>query len=233
MIVPFTYDYAAPFSEGLAYVCKGGGIVDPWYRDSDEYGKFGYINKTGEVVVPLVYDCEYSDCGGILLAQSFCGGYATVSKRTVIPESESYYMDYGMIDNTGMITVPLDYDWIWHDGGYWNFDNELVLVGLSDDHAGYYSWDSCGLVDTMGKEVVAIGHYTSIEPFCEGYAKVWYDASRSNYGSPIFGTGTYGFVDTAGREVVPCIFSNVRSFSEGLAAVLVDEKWGYIAIVEP
>jgi hypothetical protein len=39
-----------------------------------------------------------------------------------------------------------------------------------------------------------------------------------------------GFIDTTGKEVVPCIFEGARDFSEGLAAVLVDGKWGYIAI---
>ncbi len=42
----------------------------------------------------------------------------------------------------------------------------------------------------------------------------------------------YGFIDMAGNEVAPCIFENASDFSEGLAAVSVGEKWGYISIVK-
>jgi hypothetical protein len=38
----------------------------------------------------------------------------------------------------------------------------------------------------------------------------------------------YGYLDTAGRVVIPAQFKDARPFSEGLAAVEVDGKWGYI-----
>ena len=37
-----------------------------------------------------------------------------------------------------------------------------------------------------------------------------------------------GYVDTSGKVVIPVTFAGARLFSEGLAAVLVDGKWGYI-----
>jgi len=222
VVIPFAYDYAAPFSEGLAYVSEGGALV---FDDPTKDGKYGFIDKTGEVVVPLVYDCDYSDCGGIILEQYFYDGFAKASKGTVFPTN----MKYGMIDRTGTVVVPMAYDWVWHHGWHWNFYGRLALVGLGWDRGG---WESRGLVDETGKEVVAVGYYDDIGPFSEGLARVWHGASKDEYGQIEYGTGAYGFIDTTGKEVVPCIFDNARDFSEGLAAVLVDGKWGYIAIAE-
>jgi hypothetical protein len=40
--------------------------------------------------------------------------------------------------------------------------------------------------------------------------------------------GTWGFIDKTGQTVIPPQFADARSFSEGLAAVKVDNVWGYI-----
>ncbi len=40
--------------------------------------------------------------------------------------------------------------------------------------------------------------------------------------------GKYGFADTSGKEVIPCIYDDARNFNESLAPVCKDEKWGFI-----
>ena len=216
VVIPFEYGYAAPFSEGLAYVSKGGALI---LDDADEDGKYGFINKTGEVVVPLVYDCDYWGWG-IINEEFFHDGFATISKDT------SEDMKYGMIDRTGTVVVPIQYDMTWR------FINGLARVGFGCFNDCCIFWESCGLVDTTGREVVAIGRYHEIGSFHEGLARVWSGADKDGYGQREYGTGTHGFIDTTGKEVVPCIFEDAFSFSEGLAAVKVDGKWGYIAITE-
>ena len=37
-----------------------------------------------------------------------------------------------------------------------------------------------------------------------------------------------GYVDFTGTEVVPCQYDNARSFTNGMAAVKRNGKWGYI-----
>ena len=44
--------------------------------------------------------------------------------------------------------------------------------------------------------------------------------------------GKCGFIDQTGREVVPCKYNGAGDFSEGLAAVALDGKWGYLAIAD-
>ena len=210
VVIPFDYDYAAPFSEGLAYVTKGGVLAQDDYRNI-KYGQFGFIDKTGEMVVPLVYDCDYWDWG-IISTECFRDGFATVSNG-IYMES----MKYGIIDKTGAITVPIEYDYIWHYG------DGLMLAGFGDISEGLVE-GSWGLIEGTGREVVTVDCYDDIERFSEGFAQVW----RGGEYDP----GKYGFIDIAGKEIVPCIFDEVSSFSESLAAVLVDGKWGYIAIAK-
>jgi len=52
--------------------------------------------------------------------------------------------------------------------------------------------------------------------------------------------GKFGFIDPSGEWVIPPKFDDAQDFSEGLAAVFVDEikKWGYIdkkgeTVIEP
>ena len=38
----------------------------------------------------------------------------------------------------------------------------------------------------------------------------------------------WGFINTKGKEVIPCIYTDAKSFSEGLAPVEKNGEWGYI-----
>ncbi|MDR1706316.1 MAG: WG repeat-containing protein, partial [Clostridiales bacterium] len=84
------------FREGLAPVIKD----DKW----------GFIDKTGKVVVPLEYDQVYS----------FSEGLAPVIKDG----------KYGFIDKTGKVVVPLEYDDVY------NISEGLATV-MKDDKWGF------------------------------------------------------------------------------------------------
>jgi hypothetical protein len=38
----------------------------------------------------------------------------------------------------------------------------------------------------------------------------------------------WGYIDTTGKEIIPCVYEEARDFADGLAAVGKDDKWGYI-----
>jgi hypothetical protein len=72
VVIPAAYDFAFPFTEGRARVCRGCKIVR---EESDEHstvkgGWWGYIDRKGDVVVPLIYEW----------AGFFEGGRGTVIK---------------------------------------------------------------------------------------------------------------------------------------------------------
>ncbi|MCL2510805.1 MAG: WG repeat-containing protein [Bacteroidales bacterium] len=110
LVIPCKYDWAYPFSEGLAAVNHNGkrGYIDatgreviPCKYERGEHfheglvavrlnGKWGYINKIGEVMIPFKYD-KVSD---------FSEDFAAVQLNG----------KWGGIDRTGTVIVPLEYN---------------------------------------------------------------------------------------------------------------------------
>ena len=58
-------------------------------------------------------------------------------------------------------------------------------------------------------------NYDGVYGFSEGLANVKRE-------------GLNGFIDTEGKEVIPCIYDNVDEFSEGLAAIEKNGAWGFV-----
>lgn len=97
--------------------------------------------------------------------------------------------------------------------------------------------DIGGYVDKNGKTVIPFiytpeivgegGSFSEMNPFSEGLAAVQKTVNPSQdnpYGQPI-----YGFIDKTGKTVIPFTYTHAQSFSEGLAAVgLNNGKIGYI-----
>ena len=58
-IVAPVWDFAFPFEQGVAQVCVGC-VATPIFPDDEHKimtgGRWGYINKRGKVIVPVVYD---------------------------------------------------------------------------------------------------------------------------------------------------------------------------------
>ena len=111
----------------------------------------------------------------------------------------------------------------------------------------------CGLVDMNNQEVVPM-EYDSISPFRDGFAIVMnkvgnelkiegvisdgdYElmpvsetiyATRYMYFSegkmPVKGDKGWGYLDTDGNIVIPCLFQMAYPFSEGFASVKIDNK---------
>ena len=95
----------------------------------------------------------------------------------------------------------------------------------------FASRDTYGFMDDEG--VVRIEpRYADAEDFAEGVAPV--AARQKMYKNDSRGRRcfdwvyTWGFIDAAGRSVVPCRYVEVRSFSEGRAAVRSGDKWGFV-----
>ncbi|MBO7380047.1 MAG: WG repeat-containing protein, partial [Neisseriaceae bacterium] len=86
LVIPAKYDWADPFYDGLAQV----KINNKW----------GFINKTGELVIPAQYDSDSVD--------NFHDGLARVKIDN----------KWGFINKTGELVIPAQYDWAdsFHDG---------------------------------------------------------------------------------------------------------------------
>jgi hypothetical protein len=78
----------------------------------------------------------------------------------------------------------------------------------------------CAFADTTGKIVIAPGANCAepvlgISGFSDGFARV----ERK---------GKKGFINKAGKLVIPATYDDAGYFSEGLASVSKRDKWGYI-----
>jgi uncharacterized protein YnzC (UPF0291/DUF896 family) len=202
MVVPIKYDWAETFSEGLAAV----GLK----------GKLGYIDKTGNEVIPLKYDLigEFSANGLAKVYLDEKWSYIDKTGNEVTPvkydEIRAFSAEglakvrldgkWGYIDKTGNEVTPIKYDEIEAFSV-----NGLAMVKLDG------KW---GYIDKTGNEVTPI-KYDKISKFpLDGLVRVELN-------------GKYGYIDEIGNEVIPAIYEEIRMFGD-LAKVKLAGKYGYI-----
>ena len=233
-VTPLYYS-AESFSEGLAVVQHGMSnyiYIDTSGKEVISIGNLnrgtsfseglamiyhfenqGFIDKTGKTVFALD---DYKTIGSV---EPFSEGLACV---------ETSAFNHGFIDQTGVLVIAID-------GTAKSFSEGLAAV------SSYSDW---GYIDKTGAEVIPY-KYEAANSFHEGFAAVELD-------------GKLGFINKAGEEVVPFLYdtfdfdsiseedldienlteedlsrlSVVRDYvvSEGMAAVRLDGKWGYISL---
>jgi hypothetical protein len=262
VVIPFKFDSADQFSEGLALV----GIKE----------KTGYIDKTGNVVIPPRFLSGYPFSSGMALVVTgefkkdrynmHKLGYIDRSGKLVIKrkalDTKSLFVIYkdlyfaeglvtieqsdkvGFMDRTGKIIIPPTYD------DAQSFSEGLAAVKLNDKY---------GYIDKSGKMAIPF-QFKDAGSFHEGLACVTFNGEQRSYietsGKPVineeeldigrpFSQGLaavrdkknkYGFIDRTGKLVIQPQFDRVGDFSEGLAAVMpvIDAHWpGNLAYINP
>ncbi|MEY3221388.1 MAG: hypothetical protein RLZZ203_244 [Cyanobacteriota bacterium] len=187
LVIAPKFDEAGYFQKGLAKVKIGD--------------KYGYIDKTGAVVVPFkseVVPFKSEEADSIKLRPAKVGaeyGYVDKTGNTVIPPQFSGASNFneglasvniddkwGYIDKTGKIVIPLQFNKVgnFHEG----------LAGVEID----YKW---GYIDKTGKIVVPPEFETEYE------LKAEYDERKAK-------------------------FKEAESLKEGLKPVKMGRKYGYI-----
>ncbi|HXH19707.1 MAG TPA: WG repeat-containing protein [Chitinophagales bacterium] len=215
------YVWVYPFSEGLALVNIGGTSYD-FYADG---GAWGYIDKSGKVIITCKYD----------FAKDFREGLAAVQLNG----------KWGFIDKTGKEVIPFQYEdansfsegfAAVKSGGTWRYidktgKEKITGVGYSgifhaDNFSEGLAWVSPDekinnelqtvCIDKNGKTIIW-PKYKNAGRFSDGLAFVELDYQKS------------GFIDKTGKEVIPLNYLHAYDFSEGLAAVQhVNGKWGFV-----
>lgn len=208
-IVPPKYDEVRDFSDGLAAVKVAAGEWSNGEAPVTIY-KWGFIDKTGRKVVPP----KYSSVG------NFSDGLAAVGV--------GHYPDdkWGFIDKTGKEVVPCNY---MRNGDRSNdvpeFHEGLAVVkGSTGEISNGKTVYATGVIDTKGNVVVPFGKYDKIGQFSDGLAavRITVDTGEIDREGYHCVETKQGFIDTTGKEVVPCKYyanGDVPVFHEGLAVL--------------
>ncbi len=209
-----------PFSEAVARVSVDGkyGFVDktgklvikPQFEEAGSFseglcpvktgGKWGYIDHEGKLAIEPQYEC----------ARQFSEELAAVKDRRDL---------WLYVDKQGQVVITLP-----ELGQGGDFSEGLAEVtGSFGRPTGY--------IDKQGKMCIK-GNLDRVQPFSEGLALVAVGAKRDDRSHPDeitdYRTSKYGFIDRNGSFVIAPNFDWARSFSQGRAAVQVEEHWGFI-----
>lgn len=190
-------------------------------------GKFGYIDRAGEIVIEPRFD--YAD--------RFSDGLALVKVG-----GENAY-----VNETGKVVIKLDYK---DFNIVSRFSEGMAVVG--NRAPGDFIQDRLGYIDKMGKLVIPL-QFDQAHAFSDGLAMVslrykrgYIDKAGKFVIEPQFGVaesfsdglarvGSYvqglpqeHYIDRTGKRAIRQNFRFIDDFSEGLAAVWIEDEKGYI-----
>lgn len=229
---------AKSFSDGLAAVLVSEMEVNgEWvhFGNSENRGAWGFINRTGNIVV----EPQFAD------AKSFSDGLAAVTVWDADGNTA-----WGFINHRGEFAIGPRFGGVssfsdglaaaieWAGTQHWGFidtsGNTVIAPqfygthGFSDGLAAVMNADGqWGFIDRQGNIVIA-PQFAEVRNFSEGFAAVKYIERAGQ-------SGHWGFIDTSGNMVIRPQFFGARSFSEGVAAVgaeygMGEQAWGFISM---
>ena len=208
------FDFAEPFSEGLALVSEhkhdlrcgfvdklGNYVIRPQFDNANSFSdglaavdvgnwSYGFIDKTGTIVIEPQFEEIY---------KNFRHGFAEVGVRK---ESKTL-PEHVIIDKRGRIVLQN------MELGKYDKESGLTEVNV------YKDLNRIGYIDKTGKCVInPIITYASYG-FKEGIKMVLI-------------TGKWGGIDKKGNFVIKPRFDKAAWFSEGLCGVMTNNKWGFV-----
>ena len=251
VVIPLCFDFVGEFHEGLArfargklfgFVDKRGRIVIPprftseWNfseglarvtSDDDPYWhRCGYVDQSGMMAIKDDIECE----------SAFAAGY---DFRNGLAKMDEKITKHGFLDKTGQVAIRPEFEsvetfsaglaaakkigeekWGYIDvNGDWAIEPQFAWAfSFSDGVALVHVGDNFGYIDKSGAMVLRLPQSNLRMAPCGEFHEGLASFAES---------GKYGFVDHAGRVVLPATFDRVQPFADGLAAVMVGEEWGY------
>ncbi|MCK5812090.1 MAG: WG repeat-containing protein [Clostridiales bacterium] len=249
-IIDFEYDQVLPFFEGFAPVYKEADNKDWYYIDkqgnhafggkyfyeanifseglaavrsseSDTYGKWGYINTSGEYVI----EPQFGEAGtfneGIAsvrigAGESGIAGYIDKQGEIIIEPKYAYCG----IFSQGLAPVKKTFNTDTADWGYINTKGEVVLDfiygyarsfknGLAPVIIGDPSKELFRYIDILGNTIIDAQFYDAF-PFYEEKAAV--KRIVADYDG-------WGYIDLSGKLIIGGEFASCSDFSNGYAAI--------------
>jgi hypothetical protein len=236
IVIPPRYEAAGAFKEGRAPVSRNGtwtfittegkeitavplsgasAFHEGMAKVRNPELKWGYVDLTGSVVIPPVYDWaeDFSEGLGCVLRDKKTS-YVDASGRPV-PTLGSWA--HAGRFSEGLAAVEKDGRW-----GFINRTGAFVIEPrferaqeFAEGLAPVELQGKFGYIDRTGQMVLE-PRFPWAWPFSEGLARVT-DVR-----------GKCGYIDKSGRELIRPQFDEAEAFSQGFAKVRIDDQWSYI-----
>ena len=242
-VISFKYDQAFGFKEERARVQKNN--------------KWGFINNNGEEIISIIYDQvdDFSDgFAGVELNKKW--GFIDYKGKLVIPtiyDSTSEFKNglvkvsinnkWGVVNKKGEIIIPIIFEDITEGQDYLNYSSHIVSYSVTLNK-------KIGFINRFGKSISLI-KYDEVFHLSDNISLV---ISNQKYGLinresgfetvslendfiypeinegliRVIRNGKKGFVDLNGKIIIPIIYDEINKFSEGLAAVVLNNEFFFI-----
>ena len=216
--------------QGEEYYDFHEGLVKVRVFVDDDY-KFGYLDKFGKIVIPIIYENAYDFREGLAFVQkNGKWGFIDKNGRTVIPfiygttSGNSFHNGIaavskdgksGMIDKSGSIVVP--FNWRFLD----NYCDGLIFADRINNGKGEHCF-----INSSGETVIPFGRFETSWGFSEGIALAKTQGYYDNNGR--YQKGKNVFIDKTGRILFPSSSNSYIGFCDGLCSQKQNGKYGFI-----
>lgn len=197
--------------------------------------KFGLIDTTGRVIIPIKYD----NIDGGSPSEKYSNSWSGNGLISVCINSK-----WGYIDRNGDIVVPIIYDKV-DNRCYVPSDNlhpgitrvlkEGLVGGINHTGTFVLPIEYQEIENKYGKDLFFVkkdNMYGFLNKECKLVIPFKYDfTSGFNKNEELCAVGInekYGYIDRTGNEVIPLSYDFAAPFYNGLAAVVKNNKLGYI-----
>lgn len=210
-------------AENAGWFEKGQGLCPVQVN-----GKWGYINTTGNVAIPCVYEDVWPFENEVAIVRQG-GKYGLINKRgdILVPCVKSDY-DYVPLPHDGVICINIGtsekrvFKCIDINGNHLFTKAALVPFEFSEGVATIWSqYDKgTGVINKKGEYIIPEGIYSNISKFENGLAAVTCEI-----------TGKTGIINHQGKLVVPIKYDSFwGAYPCPIVCAIISDKCGYIDI---
>lgn len=186
--------------------------VTGWFYVSKDW-KNGFVDRTGKITIPLIYDTEYEEFNGMkfIRENEFGGPYVDLVKGN----------ERHLLDRTGK-TVVTNRDFGETSEPHiflWSFDTSEGLVTWHKEEADQHRTKlllNGRLYDQLGGSLSADGSKN-------GTVGKFYDLKEGLL--PVRRNGKFGYLDYTGKEAIPFDYDQAGPFKAGAAYVKQDGEY--------
>jgi len=235
LLISSAYNHFSLLSDGMIAVSNGGvvhslsDVVKGYYLNG---AKWGYIDTTGNEVVPLIYQNAeiFVDGQALVNASIFIDKKNKVLAKLTENETAFTTSKRWVVFGGNPYDQPINYatlsDFTFKKL-YTNFlppSESLMAVNISTitftvDFT-HYVGGKWGFINQNGIEVIPL-KFDDASSFSEGLAAVNVGMTHDSDGMTNIKPGKSGYIDHTGKMIIPLQFDAADPFSEGLAAVKI------------